>query len=220
MTEFEKLIYNTHLKISRVTKNKPYKFRTNFDNLEEDKQFLCKKLAHFFTKHKNINLDKFFYAPFKIYQDNPVLDLKFYTSLKACKLYFDYVNSLNRSEIDSKENKDFFLNSGVFITEYCNKHKIKWDSYISHKENKTDGLNSFFSHLKSGNVSVYMLYTFPEFSSEYKKADREVVEMMLKGVIDDISVYRVKFYNCKEDLKKYFGKVTKLCKERVDTLVG
>ena len=73
MTDFEKLIYNIHLKVSRVTKNKPYKNRINFDSLDEDKKFLCKKLAYFFTKHKNVNIDKFFYAPYKIYQDNPDL---------------------------------------------------------------------------------------------------------------------------------------------------
>ncbi len=219
MTDFEKLIYNTHLKVSRVSKNKPYKFRNNFDNIDDNKRFLCKKLAHFFAKHNNINIDRFFLAPFKIYQDNPTLDLKFYTSLKACKLYFDYVNSLNRSEINSKENKEFFLNSGLFITKYCNKHKIKWDDYITHKENKTDTLNSFFSHLKSGDVSVYLLYSFPEFSREFKKADREVVTMMLKDVIDDISLYRVKYYNIKPELKDHFNKIINLCKEKVDTLV-
>lgn len=219
MTDFEKLIYNTHLKVSRVINNKPYKFRNNFDNLDDNKRFLCKKLAHFFSKHKNINIDRFFNAPYKIYQDKPNLDLKFYTSLKACKLYFDYVNSLNRAEVNSKENKEFFLNSGLFITKYCSKQKIKWDNYINHKENKTDTLNSFFSHIKSGDVSVYMLFTFQDFSKEFKKADREVVNMMLKDVIDDISVYRVKFYNMNPDLKEYFNKIVRLCKQKVETLV-
>ena len=220
MTDFEKLIYNTHLKVSRVTKNKPYKNRINFDSIDEDKKFLCKKLAHFFSKHKNVNVNKFFYAPYKIYQDNPVLDLKFYTSLKACKLYFDYINKLNRNEISSQENKEFFMNSALFITKYCHKHSISWDSYINHKETKQDTLNSFFSHLKSGEVSVYMLFTFHSFDEQYRKADKEIINMMLKDVVGSIDNFRVKFYNCNEKTKEFFKKTIFHCKNKVDSMIG
>ena len=43
--------------------------------------------------------------------------------------------------------------------------------------------------------------------------------MILKDVIDDISVYRVKFYNMTPDLKEYFNKIVRLCKQKVETLV-
>ncbi len=217
MTEFEQLIYNLHLKVSRTVQNKPYRFRNNFEKLGEDKQMYCKKLAQFFTKHKHINIETFFKSPYHIYEDKPNLDLKFYTSLKACKLYFDFIKSKNKHDINSKETKSFYKNSALFVTKYCIENKITWDEYIIYKVNEFDRVNAFFSHLKNGDVSIYFLMSFNNFEPEFKKHDREVIMHMLNDTINSISQHRLKFYNKKEETKLFFDKVFNLCKNKVDS---
>ena len=220
MTKFEKLIYNIHLKVSRVIQNKPYKFRNNFENLTEDKQMFCKKLALFFNKHNHINVETFFKAPYEIYIDKPSLDLKFYTSLKACKLYFEYINKLNKQDINSQETKQFFQESALFVTQYCIDNKITFHNYVSYKETPTDKLNIFCSHLKSGNVSIYLLFMYGNFEKELKSHDKGILDFMLKDVIATISEHRMKFYNKKKETKLFFEKVVYHCKNKVDSAIG
>lgn len=217
MTEFEQLIYNLHLKVSRTVQNKPYRFRNNFDNVTEDKQMFCKKLSNFFSRHKHINIETFFRAPYEIYDDKPNLDLKFYTSLKASKLYFDYIKSKNKHDVNSKETKEFYKNTALFVTKFCIENKIRFEDYILYKVNAHDRMNAFFTHLKNGDVSIYFLLNTEHFEKEFKKQDKEIIDFMLKDIISTLGEHRMKFYNKKETTTVFFNKVNAACKNKVDS---
>ena len=91
MTSFDKHIYNTWLYVTRTNSGKPFRARKNFDKFEDDKNYVfVQKLNRFFTKYKNIEVSDFFLAPYKVYPDNTMYDLKFYLSQKAIKIYKIY----------------------------------------------------------------------------------------------------------------------------------
>ena len=53
MTELEKNVYNTYLRISRTRSGKHFKYRKKFDNFEENKAYVpVKKIAKLFLKWK------------------------------------------------------------------------------------------------------------------------------------------------------------------------
>ena len=92
------MIYNTFLAIVRSGCGKPYKLRKNWEGFEEKPEYLqIKKLANFFDRHDNINMDDFFKAPFIVYPEPSNYDLRFYNTLKAIKIYKIYKNKLNKN---------------------------------------------------------------------------------------------------------------------------
>ena len=100
-TDFEKTLYNEHLKESRRIKNLPYKKRKNFEKINETTKLCLKKLALFFINNKDVFPSNFFRAPYSIYSEDEFFDLKFYTSQKAIKVYKIFMES--KKEVDSKE---------------------------------------------------------------------------------------------------------------------
>ena len=82
MTEFEKSVYNTFLRVKRVEQNKPFRARKNFDKFEDGDDYpYVKKLGMFFNKFSHIKMINFFTAPYRVYTDSvEQFDLKFYTS--------------------------------------------------------------------------------------------------------------------------------------------
>ncbi len=92
-TDFEKAIYNAHLKESRSAKNQPYKLRKDFSKVNSTVTLCLKKLSDFFTKHKEISPNDFFKAPYFVYPEGETFDLKFYTTQKAISVYKIYRDS-------------------------------------------------------------------------------------------------------------------------------
>ena len=89
MTETEKIVYNTFLRVSRSQRNKPYRLRKDFSKFEDSPDYpFVKKLANFFRKFPHIAIDTFFSAPYHVYDDtSEFYDIKFYTTPRATKLY-------------------------------------------------------------------------------------------------------------------------------------
>lgn len=95
VTSFEKHIYNCYLATVRSGQGRPYKLRKQWEGFEEKPEYYqIKKLANFFNRHDNIDMTEFFKAPFVIYPEPANYDLKFYTTLKAAKIYKIYKNKL------------------------------------------------------------------------------------------------------------------------------
>jgi len=71
ITEHEKYIYNTYLRIYRTQQNKPFRYRKNFTDFTEHELYVfVKRLGNFFKKFKHINIDLFFKAPYELYPDD------------------------------------------------------------------------------------------------------------------------------------------------------
>lgn len=86
-------IYNTWLATTRKAVNKPFRLRKDFTDLDETTSTCLLRLEKLFTKHKTINLNDFFVAPFEIYGDNSHMPLKWYTTMKAINIYKIYINN-------------------------------------------------------------------------------------------------------------------------------
>jgi len=211
MTDFEKLIYNVYLAETRKGQNKPYKRRENFDKVDESTKLYLLRLSNFFKKHRSIDLKNFFQAPYKIYKDKSHHGLDFYLSMKAIKLYREYINKLNRQNADSDDSKEAFRRSAKFVLKFCKNNKIKFEDYIIYR--KENEMNSFFDHLKHGKVSIYFLFMFSKFDSQMKTLDVEMRKFILGDIVDDISKLRAKFYNCNQETKNFFNDVFNICKK-------
>ena len=95
MDNFEKLIYNNFLEVSKRINNKPLRYRKNFDNFSDENYVYINKLSIFFKKFNHINIKDFFEAPYFVYNDN-YYDLKFYLSHRAIQSYTLYNSNLTK----------------------------------------------------------------------------------------------------------------------------
>lgn len=92
-TNFEKTIYNEHLKEKRKAKNQPFRPRKNFQKLDETTKLCLQRLASFFNNNDSVSISDFFQAPYKVYPEGESFDLKFYTTQKAKSVYKIYMES-------------------------------------------------------------------------------------------------------------------------------
>lgn len=209
MDQFQQLIYNKHLASYKKHQNKPFKFRIKFDDIDEVTKTSLLRLSFFFNQHKSIDIDAFFKAPYEIYPDAVKFDLKFYSSLKAIKIYKEYIKKIARQDINSDSIKAYYLQSIKFIVNFCKENKIPFLSYPDHKKGY---VNSFFEHLKNGTISIYALFMFPTFDTAFKTVDQEMRNYIIGDIYPNVDKNRAKFYSANEKTKEYFKKVFDLCK--------
>jgi len=193
VNDFDKYVYNTYLKVSRSSNNKPYKTRKDFDTLDDVKFVYLKKLSNFFTRNKNIKPEEFFRASFLVYSDSQFLDLKYFTSLKASKAYTIVQKRREKLDPDEIEQLAFTKDSLVFIRDFCKTNSINVEQYIHHT---TNNMATFLLHLKERNINIYALFGFLDFESNYKKADLEITRFMLgENFSNNFNMFKVKFLN-------------------------
>lgn len=154
VTEKEKYIYNTYLRVHRTKQNKPFKYRQNFDNFDETEHYVyIKRLGNFFNKFDHINVDKFFNAPYGLYpDDNTIYDLRFYASPRAIKVYSLYLKALDQTDPDTEHHIEYVKNSLMFIYKYCLGKKIDFNEYITEK---SGDIPTFVLHLRDRHISIY-----------------------------------------------------------------
>jgi hypothetical protein len=103
LTEFEKHIYNTHLRISRGRKGLPFKYRKDFSHQLDIVTNSLKKISIFLSKFPHIKLEDFIRAPYEIYSDQEHFDLDYYTTLKATKAYTLLMKRMEMLDPDNTE---------------------------------------------------------------------------------------------------------------------
>ena len=193
MTNYEKTIYNTYLRVTRTAQNKPFRYRKNFDNFEDTKNYMyVKKLAMFFKNYKHVDPDIFFQAPFDVYPDSKNYTINFYTTQKAIKAYTLYRQKQQNAEPDCKSQLDFTTESIYYIYKFCKDSGISLDDYTVHQ---TGNMNSFLLHLKEHKINVYSLFGLPNFETAMRKNDCDLMEFMLPNMFQKISSFRTKYYN-------------------------
>jgi hypothetical protein len=157
ISELEKRIYNTHLVVTRKSNNLPYTLKKDFSKLPEDVQIALSKLAAFFEKHKHIDMDDFFEAPFKIHTDETYLDLDFYNSLKAVKAYSTYMKFVETDDPDSSDSLIRLQKSLKFVLDFCKSHDISLEEYSSFVEGDST-LPAYINHLKTHHINFYTIH--------------------------------------------------------------
>ena len=108
---FEQNIYNTYLKALRS--NKGFTPRKKFDNLDDEKYTLIKKISQT-LKNKKIDPIIFFNAPYKLHLEKHV-PLKFYSTFGAISTYKKYIQDIELSATDHAINITRLRNSFKFI---------------------------------------------------------------------------------------------------------
>lgn len=194
MTDLEKDIYNKYLRISRTKQNKPYKLRLNFEGFEEKDDYIyVKKLSLFFEKYKHIKIEDFFNAPHVVYSANSsTYDLKFYSSYNATKVYTLYKKKLLALDPDNEIVYEKTKDGVKFILNFCKDNNIKCNQYFHHV---TDKFNTFWMHLKDGYINVYCLFLTESLYKIYNSSDKDVINMMLENLMQNINMYRTIYYN-------------------------
>ena len=176
ISDYEKRIYNCHLKITRSKAGKPYQLRKDFSNIDAATTNTLKKLSFFFKKHNHINIEDFFSAPYNLYNDETFYDLTYFNTLKAIKAYTTYKQSEQNLEPDNQQQLDNIKSSLRFILAFCNNNKIKIADYIRHT---TGNLPTFILHLKEHKVNLYTLFGYPEFESIFKTSAPDILKFTL-----------------------------------------
>ena len=204
ISNFQQTIYNTFLRISR--KDKPFKYRKNFNNLDDLTQIYLQKLENFFNYFKYINIDDFFIAPYKILNCDGYYDLKFYLSLKAKKCYTLYMNNKKNNDITLEELK----NNLQFILTFCKQNHIKIENYINFKINN---IYAFLHHFKNNQIHLNVLFAFDDFEKNLKNTNNDILLLMFGDFFNNIEYLRLNYYNSKykDIIKKGLLKLNETC---------
>lgn len=197
MTFLEKNIYNTYLKVSRTRNNLPYRFRKNFDNFKDSEHYVSvKRLGIFFNKFPHIKLEDFFNAPYEVYLDDDMFDLKFYTTPKATKMYGLYTKKRDDESPDSENQIAYIKSSLLFIYEYCRDNKLTLDEYINHR---TEDIHTFLTHLRERKVSIYALFGLDGATSALQSYPESRLEFTLgKEFTKNVATYKIRLYNSRK----------------------
>jgi hypothetical protein len=193
ISDYEKHIYNTHLRASRQHQNKPYNLRKDFSDID-DKTISClKKLSYFFNKHKEIDLNSFFSASYKLYKDEKHFDLCYFNTLKAIKAYTIFYNNINNLDPDVEEQLNYTKKSLVFIYNFCKSNNIQLQNYLLHI---TNNIYTFLLHLKNRDINLYSLFSFDNLNNCLSKTDRDVLRFMFEDdFINNVNFKKIKFLN-------------------------
>lgn len=195
ITSTEKRIYNTFLAISRKKQNKPFKLRQDFENFEQDEKFpAIKKLAYFFERFPNIDINDFFLAPYSIYvnDENTYYDLQFYLSQKARAVYTMYMKKKESVDADSEENLKKCKDSLLFIYKFCKDKGCSVKEYLNIKE-ENSLLPAFAVHLKNRDINIYTLFAFEDFETKFFQIPSDLLEFIFGSLYTDFAQLRRKF---------------------------
>lgn len=199
ITEFEKYIYNSYLKVTRSSSDLPYKIRKNFEKVDDKLYLAIKKLSLFFKKYPHIKVEEFFKAPYSIYPDEKYFPIEYFYSLKAIKAYTVFNSKQINLDPDSEEQLTNIKRSLIYIFNFCKQKNIQISEYIFHKTNNE---YSFLLHLKEHNVNVYALLGFTNFEKVLKSCNAEITKFIIgDNVYDNVQNFRTKLYNSKKASK-------------------
>jgi len=214
MSEDEKKYYNLYLKISRLARGKPFRYRkdfTNFDSTDLGKANLIaiKRITILFRKFNHINPEKYFQAPFDLYPDTDYFDLPFFASRKAIKAYTIAINKAREESPDTDDQLKFIKESLRFIALFCLKENITLKQYINYKKGAT---YSWMKHVKQNDVSMYALMEFPEAHDIISKTPKDEINLFLPNIANKIGAFKSRYYTSPRAQKLVRDGITRLTK--------
>lgn len=190
MNDFEKVIYNYFLEVSKKVNNKPVKYRQNFDNFPDENYIIVNKLSRFFKKFEHIHIKDFFEAPYFVYNEN-YFDLKFYLTPKAIKAYTLYNDNYLLNNPDNEKTLEKLQESIKFIYNYCKDKNISINNYINHCDKQ---YNVFLKHIKNRNINIFILFSFKDFEKTINRVDSEIKNMYSSN-FNRLNYIRTKYYS-------------------------
>lgn len=155
MTDLQKRIYNSHLAISRKMRDKPFRIRKDFSDIDQSKLDHLASLERFFNNYGNIKIDDYFSAPYAIFEDDDYFDLQFYLSSKAKKAYSQYMKKIEMDDPDSENSLKRLVDSLKFIKNFCKEKGLTLETYPLYI---SDSLPNMIDHLKNHHINMYALH--------------------------------------------------------------
>lgn len=205
----EKEIYNIYLRVLAEAQDRPFRYRKNFDNLEDEKANDLIRLNLFFERFPHINKKRFIEAPYKLWGDDEYYPLKFYNKRKALKAYVTYKKKLINLPPDDPHHLKWVIDSFKFIKRFCFEKNINPNNYLDYK----DGNYAFLKHLKEESVDIYALFAYEGFKNKLKNnVDSELKRILLGDTFTHYDVmYRKYLFSkkCKIIAKKCLQKIEK-----------
>lgn len=214
MTELEKTVYNTYLRISRTRSGKHFKYRKKFDNFEDNKAYVpVKKIAKLLLNHPHIDINDFFNAPYEVYPEKNYeygLDINFYTTLKATGCYSIFKKMCDDRNPD--EQIESIKKSLYFIYIFCKDNEVDIEKYLDHK---TNAERTFMLHLRERKVNIYTLFGLSNFDNIMSRMEPNAAKFTLGHLYLSLDLYRSRYYNSKVTINvvsKAIKKLTKILK--------
>lgn len=186
LTLFEKNIYNTYLKVSRS--NKGFKPRQNFNNFDDTKYVLLKKISKT-LKNKKIDPILFFKAPYNMYSEEFV-PLDYYSTFKAISTYRKYTTEIELTKPDDQFNINKLRNSMKFVYEKCGDNNLK--SCRDYLDLQSGLYPDFILDVKKNNISYYCLLAL-DVSEKNINLEKDIVEFVCNSFYNTLSSLRSRY---------------------------
>ena len=172
ISDIEKKIYNTYLKALGENQKRPYTPKKDFSNLTEEVKTTLKKLAMFFNTYRDVNPIVFFRAGFKQSGEN-FLELSFFTSLKASRLYSRFIREKYANSADNDESVKDFKEGIIFIYDFMVENDFTLSDYVNGFNEA--GVPWFVIHLKKQNISFYHIHALDISIEKFPEDWRELL---------------------------------------------
>lgn len=155
MTDSQKRIYNSHLANSRKMRDKPFRIRKDFSDMDQTKMDQLASLERFFNSYQNIKIDDYFSAPYAIFEDD-YFDLEFFLTSKAKKAYSQYMKKIEMDDPDSESSLKRLIDSLKFVKNFCKEKGLTLENYPVYIEHN---LPCMIDHLKNHHINMYALHS-------------------------------------------------------------
>lgn len=193
LTYPQKVIYNTHLKASRANKGKPWRPRKDFSSLAEVEQNLVRNIESTLTT-KNIDIEDYFNAPYKLWEDDSFYDLKFFSSFKGIKAYYLWYTKLMFTDPDNAVIVNAVKVGWKNIFDKCKKHKFtSIDDYFNLKSYYPE----FLVDLSERKITYFNILAARDYSKIIKGIPKEDVDFIENDFYNTIETLRVRYYQSK-----------------------
>lgn len=136
-------------------REKPFKIRKNFSDLEDNKVAYLQKLEKMFSSYPSIKVEDFFTAPYVIFEDDQYFDLEFFLTSKAKKAYSQYMKKIEMDDPDSENSLKRLADSLKFIKNFCKENALTLDKYPLYI---SDSIPNIIDHLKNHHINMYALH--------------------------------------------------------------
>jgi hypothetical protein len=185
-------IYNAHLAISRKAQDKLFRLRKQWDDLSEEVQETLQRLERFFNSYPHIEIDDFFLAPHKIWEDESHFPLEFYLTQRAIKAYTQYIKQIEIEDPDSEQSMDRLKKGFKFLYDFCKERGLTFENYGAYLEGN---LPCWTEHLKNHKINFYMLHSL---SIKVNTVEKRILDFMFGDFYKTFQNTKNKYYTSKK----------------------
>lgn len=188
MNQTHKHIYNCYLK--NLRKDKPFRYRKDFSDLDEEIVLYLEKLQRFFDKYTHIKIEEFFEAPNFLHPDEKYPSLQYFISRAAIKTYKTYKSQ--KEDENPEKQVDTIKESLIFIGKFCLSNQIELKNYLNHKSGY---MFSWINHYREHRITPYSIMELGNFENSLFSLSEEEKDIYTHNLVEKIESYKVRYHN-------------------------